>query len=267
MDDDSLNLIFGIIFLFLIVNTMFLWGIISSNNGQYSPKINSGEITVVPQIISAGSGPDRFSVNAPNPVPSPGLTLQPIANNRGAALDDPPLAVTTTDPPSAAKKIASYLTIETVEQPEIEVRPDLQPRIPERDFSNFVTVYSLTNQNLSQVLPSVSMKLVRAPLVIDYTFYPQQILDIKYVEYKEMATVHKDTMTINRTSENAWFRVIVRNKDTGEIVEEDGFGRSYSQDIRKQIVVRENGNYTVEVAGQRAAVDLTLRVREDGIAP
>ena len=37
MDDNSLNLIFGIIFLFLLVNTMFLWGIISSNNGQYSP--------------------------------------------------------------------------------------------------------------------------------------------------------------------------------------------------------------------------------------
>ena len=126
MDDDSLNLIFGVIFLFLIVNTMFLWGIISSNNGQYSPKINGGEITVVPQIISAGSSANRFSVNAPNPVYRiPIQTLQPTVNNRGAALNDPPLTVTTTDPPSAAKKIASYLTIETVKQPEIEVRPDL----------------------------------------------------------------------------------------------------------------------------------------------
>ena len=265
MDDNSLNLIFGIIFLFLLVNTMFLWGIISSNNGQYSPKITSSEITVVPQIISAGSGPDRFGV--PNPVPGPNLTLQPAANNRGAAINDSPLVVTTTDPPSAAKKIASYLTIETIEQPDIEVRSNLQPRIPERDFSNFVTVYSLTNQNVSQVMPSVSMKLVKAPLVIDYTFYPEYVVDLKYVEYKAMATVHKDTMTINRSSENAWFRVIVRNKDTGEIVDEDGFGRSYSQDIKKQMVVRENGNYTVEVAGQRAAVDLTLRVREDGLAP
>ena len=43
------------------------------------------------------------------------------------------------------------------------------------------------------------MKLVRAPLVIDYTFYPQKILDIKYVEYKELATVHKDTLTVNRS--------------------------------------------------------------------
>jgi cell division protein FtsI/penicillin-binding protein 2 len=268
MDDESLNLIFGIIFLFLIVNTMFLWSVISSNNEQFSSKINGGEVTyVVPQIISAGSGPDRFSIDLPDPVPSPGQTLQPTVNNREAAIADPPIVVTTTDPSSSAKIMASYLSIEMPEQPDIEVRPTLQPQIPQRDFGGFVTVYSLTNQNLSQVLPSVSMKLVKPPLVIDYIISPLNIVDIKYVEYKEIATVHKDTIVVNRSFEDAWFRVIVRDKDTGEVIEEDGFGKSYSMENKKQLVVRECGNYSVEFAGEHAAADLTMRVRDGAIAP
>jgi hypothetical protein len=163
--------------------------------------------------------------------------------------------------------MASYLSIEMPEQPDIEVRPTLQPQIPQRDFGGFVTVYSLTNQNLSQVLPSVSMKLVKPPLVIDYIISPLNIVDIKYVEYKEIATVHKDTIVVNRSFEDAWFRVIVRDKDTGEVIEEDGFGKSYSMENKKQLVVRECGNYSVEFAGEHAAADLTMRVRDGAIAP
>ena len=148
----------------------------------------------MPQIISAGSGPDRFSIDLPDPVPSPGQNLQPTVNNQEAAIADHPIVVTTTDSSSSAKTMASYLSIDMPEQPDIEVRPTLQPQIPQRDFSGFVTVYTLVNQNLSQVLPSVSMKLVKPPLVIDYTISPLQIVDIKYVEYKEIATVHKDTI-------------------------------------------------------------------------
>jgi len=268
MDDESLNLIFGIIFLILIVNTMFIWEIISSDNKDYSSKIQGGEVPyVVPQVISAGLSAETFSADQPKPPPSPDATLHTSVNNRGTALADRPIVVTTTDPSASAKTMMPYISIEIPEPPAIVARPTLQPKIPRQEYDGFVTVYSLTNQSLSQVLPSVSMNLIKPPLVIDYTIYPLRIVDKKYVEYKEVSTIHKDIIVVNRSYEDAWFRVIVRNKDTGEIIDEDGFGRTYSQENKKQLVVRRCGNYSVEFTGIHAAMDLTLRVSDNGIGP
>lgn len=256
MDEESLNLIFGVIFLILIINTTILWSIVSSINGQNS----------TPKIISAGSVPDPISPGLPKPVPSPIPSLQP-PRNRGAALADPKIIVTSSDPTVSAKSIASYISIEMPEMPEIEKYPLLQPSIPQRNFTGFVTVYALMNQEVSQALPRISMKLVKPPLVIDYNISPINITDEKYVEYKVIDTLYKEIITIDRSYEDSWFRVVVRDKDTGEIVEEDGFGRTYSLENQRQLVVRKSGNYSIEFKGEFATVDLTVRVRDDGIIP
>jgi hypothetical protein len=292
MDDESLNLIFGVIFLILIINTTILWSIVSSINGQ----------TPAPQIISGGNAPDFSSPYLPEPVRSQIPSFQPSGNrgaaladpkiivtnsdhpesakpapsqipslpspgNRGAALADPKITVTKTVPSASAKPISSYLSIEMPKQPEIEMRPTLQPNIPQRDFEGFVEIYSLTNQELSQALPRISMKLVNPPLVIDYSISPHNITDVKYIEYKEIETMHKENIIIDRSYEDSWFRVVVRDKDTGEIVEEDGFGRTYSLENQRQLIVRTCGNYSVEFTGEYATIDLTVRIREDGIIP
>lgn len=256
MDDESLNLIFGVIFLILIINSTILWSIVSSINGQ----------TPAPQIISGGNVPDLSSPYLPEPVRSQIPSFQP-SGNRGAALADPKIIVIKTVPSASAKPISSYLSIEMPKQPEIEMRPTLQPNIPQRDFEGFVEIYSLTNQELSQALPRISMKLVNPPLVIDYSISPHNITDVKYIEYKEIETMHKENIIIDRSYEDSWFRVVVRDKDTGEIVEEDGFGRTYSLENQRQLIVRTCGNYSVEFTGEYATIDLTVRIREDGIIP
>ena len=287
MDEESITLLFGVIFLILMINTTILWSIASSIYGQNPAQ----------PIMLTGNVPDPISSGLSNPVPSP--VPSPVPNsqlimNQGAALSDSPLSISNSDlsasviqgqpagnsggvipgsqliktnssTSASTKSIASYISIEMPETPEIEFHPNLQPRIPQRDFDGFVTVYSLTNQDLSQALPRISLNLDDPPLVIDFSVSPLNIRDVKYIEHKEIATVYKENVIVNRTYEDSWFQVIVRDKDTGAIIEEDGFGRTYSFENKRQMVVRTGGNYCVEFDGAYATVDLTIRVRDTEI--
>jgi hypothetical protein len=172
-----------------------------------------------------------------------------------------------TDTNPVIKSISSYVTIETKKSPEIETHTFIQPKIVQKYEEGYVTIYSLTNQEVSQVLPIVSFSLLNPPLVIDYNITPTNATDIKYMEYKEMATVHQENLVINRPFEDTWFEVIVRNKDTGQLITEDGFGRTYSFQSPRQLVLRENGNYSFEFTGDYAKLDLTMKVKNEGNFP
>ena len=113
----------------------------------------------------------------------------------------------------------------------------------------------------------VSFTLRNPPLVIDYNVTPFTAIDIKHLEYKEISTNYEEDLAINRPYENAWFMVIVRNKDTGEIVSEDGVGGNYSLQTPKQLVVRGTGNFSFEFTGQYATLDLAMKVRQEGNFP
>jgi hypothetical protein len=281
MDEDLINLTFGLIFLILIINTTILFSVVSPQYGQ----------NFQPQIVTAGTVQDSSHSDVPKPVPTQtqiinraavladsGIIIpntdpsgqiqnqQPIIN-RAAVLTDPKITVPVSHPSGPAPSLSSYLLIETPAPHEIKMRPTLQPGISRKSFEGFITLYALTNQNLPIDFPRISLKLVKPPLVIDYNISPINSMDIKYLEHKELATVYKENIVIARSYENSWFRVVVRDKDTGEIVEEDGFGRTYSFDNQRQLVVRTCGNYTIEFSGEDATVDLAIRVQDGGIMP
>jgi hypothetical protein len=159
------------------------------------------------------------------------------------------------------------VTIEPKEPPKIESHTYIQPTTSQRYGEGYITIYSLADQKISQVLPLVSFSLLNPPLVIDYNVTPSTAVDIKYLEYKEMATMHKENLVINRPYEDTWFTLIVRDKDTGEIVTEDGFGRTYSFQSPRQLVLRECGNYSFEFTGDYGNLDLSMKVRQEGNFP
>jgi hypothetical protein len=316
MDDESLNLIFGFIFLILIINTTILMSVASSVNGQNSlPRLNmAGNIpdpsSAVPQksvvdpvanlqpLKNRTDGLTDSRILVPPPgsitqaqvpsrqpptnmaavltdskliVTSPGSNLQVTGQqpptNRATVLADSPIIVTPPAASESGQSIASYISIETPEPHEINMRPTLQPRISRTVFDGLVNVYTLTNENFPTDFPRISLKLAKPPLVIDYTVSPLNSLDIKYVEHKEIRTMHKENISIYRTYENSWFMVIVRNKDTGETVGEDGFGRGYSINNPRQLVIRTCGNFSVEFEGEDVTVNLTMSVPEGGLIP
>jgi hypothetical protein len=261
MDEEITNLIFGIIFLILIINTTILVSIASSLYGPDSGKVITAPESSPYPVLASSADPDPV-----RPLISLIPTLVPLGN-RGAALPDTDVVLSGSGSQSVIKSISSYVTVEAKKPPEIETHATIQQAVPQKYEDGYVTIYSLTNQKVSQVLPIISFSLLNPPLVIDYKVTPTNATDIKYMEYKEIATVYEENLVINRPFEDTWFMVIVKNKDTGQLVIEDGFGRTYSYQSPRQLVLRENGNYSFEFTGDFAKLDLTMKVKQAGNFP
>jgi hypothetical protein len=261
MDEEIIKLVFGVIFLILIINTTILVSIGSTLYGTAPIQdVATSRSSPLPALASPAD-PDP-------PVPLMSLipTIMPLGN-QAAALPDTNVIVTNPDTRPVIQSISAYVTIEPRESPIIASHTYLQPTTPQRYEEGYVTIYSLAGQKISQVLPLVSFSLYNPPLVIDYNITPFRAVDIKYLEYKEMKTTHKENLVIDRPYEDTWFTVIVRNKDTGEIVTEDGFGRTYSFQSPRQLVLRECGNFSFEFTGNYGNLDLTMKVRQEGNFP
>ncbi len=261
MDEEMNNLVIGVILLILMINTTMLMSISTSLYGpafvQSAPTSQSPSFPVFASS-AAGDTPGLPAGGVP--------TIVPLIN-QGGPLPDTNVVVSGQGTRPVIKSISSYVTIESKEAPEIVSHTMLQPGIPQRYQTGYVPIYTLNNQEVTQVLPVVSFSLLNPPLVIDYNVTPEGARDVKYIEYKEMATLHSETLTINRPYEDSWFTIIVRDKDTGQLVTEDGFGRTYSFQSPRQLVLREAGNYSFEFSGDYATINLTMKVKEEGNFP
>ena len=260
MDEELNNLVIGVIFLILMINTTMLMSI---SNSLYGPAAGQPVIpTPAPSFPVFASSADTDPTGLVNLVP----TIVPLIN-QGTELPDTNVVVSGQGSQPVIKSISSYVTIEPKEAPEIVSHTMIQPQIPQRYETGYVPIYTLTNQELTQVFPIVSFSLLNPPLVIDYDVTPESTTDIKYIEYKEMSTVHEENLVINRPYEDTWFTIIVRDKDTGQIVTENGFGRTYSFQSPRQLVLREAGNYSFEFTGDYATINLTMKVKQEGNFP
>ncbi len=261
MDEEITKLAFGIIFLMLLINTTMLMALNSSPYGLASVRdIATPKSSQLP-VLASPADPDP-----PGSLISLIPTIEPLGN-QGAALPDTNVIVTNSDTLPVIKSVSAYVTIEPREPAEIASHTYIQPTASQRYEEGYVTIYSLTGQKLSQVLPLISFSLLNPPLVIDYNITPSRAVDVKYMEYKELTTTHKENLVINRPYEDTWFMVIVRNKDTGEMVTEDGFGRTYSFQSPRQLVLRECGNYSFEFTGDYGNLDMSMKVRQEGNFP
>lgn len=270
MNEEMNNLVIGIILLILLINTTMLMSVGGSLYGSAPQQyITPPQSTPVPAIPPVPTLPALAAVADPDPV-NPLIELVPTIvplGNEGAALPDTNVVVTNSETRPVIRSISAYVTVEPKQAPEIESHTFLQSVIPQKYGEGYITIYSLTDEKVSQVLPLVSFSLLNPPLVIDYNVTPSSAIDIKYVEYKEMATEHKENLVVSRPYENSWLNVIVRNKDTGQIVAEDGFGGIYSFQTPRQLVLRECGNYSFEFTGDYAQLDLTMKVKQEGNFP
>lgn len=123
----------------------------------------------------------------------------------------------------------------------------------------YVTIYNRTTQfNLSHSVEAFSFDLTAPPLIIDFEVEPKMITREKHgtSDYgKKSEGVFKQTYP----SEDSWFEVTVRDRESGKIVAQDGFGNRYSADIRKRIFVGQFGNYLIQFSGNDVKVHTVMR--------
>ena len=273
---ESYRLVFGVIFLILIIISTMMISITSTLYSQNSSEANgaAGISSSTPNPVSlAPVSPENLISPIPTdttitPVPADTLTTENIPpGNSGVLIPDTVLVVREAHAPPVSESNSPYVTIEPKAVAETTSPVSIQPIVTRQYVEGYTTIYSLADQNVSPLLPIVSFTLRNPPLVIDYNVTPFTAIDIKHLEYKEISTNYEEDLAINRPYENAWFMVIVRNKDTGEIVSEDGVGGNYSLQTPKQLVVRGTGNFSVEFTGQYATLDLAMKVRQEGNFP
>jgi len=118
-----------------------------------------------------------------------------------------------------------------------------------------------------QSFANVSFNLRSPPLIIEYSVNPLNTTDLKYVEYKLGSKMHQETINLTRPYEGTWFTVVVRDKDTGEIIYEDGMGRTRAFISPNQLDIRKTGNFQFEFDGEFGYLNLTMKVKKEGNIP
>lgn len=221
--------------------------------------------TVAPVLTGTGQNPGMQNattsdLNTPENSPAtpvPKVTVTPVIT---------PVIISSTPIPTPAAP-ASYVTIEANPFPSPPVLQDLTQDLPVPSTRDYITIFSMDNLEAVTKMPYVSFNLVNPPLVIEYDITPVNITDVKEIDYKIISTYYHEVLHINRYYEHSWFRVIARDRDTGTVVAENGFGEKNSQDTHGRIAVYKAGNYRFEFSGQLTHVTLTMKVKKEGNIP
>jgi len=252
MENQYLSILIGFIIIVLIVNTTAIFSI-ASDQGLMS----SGQPRIPVSAVTSVSSPRDEVVSAsPSPTPiAPAIT--PTV---------PPIPVPVVQPTEVPAPVPTQIGLEIIYQtPSVITTPaPIQPAIPVESTAGYVTIYSLNDAALNTNFPSVSFPLANPPLIIDYEVKPVNVTDIKVLDYKLKETQFHDTVTIKRPYENTWFVINVRDRDTGEIVETAGYGRTYGLQTPGQLKLYKSGNYLFEFDGDYVNVTLTMKVKPEG---
>lgn len=237
MEDDFRELLMGIIILILIVDTITIFSMVPGSNLQCSSPalVNVVEIpapvpsvnTAPPPVVS--TTPLQPAVLTPIQIPAP----VPMVNNA-------PLPVFITTPLQIAV-------------------PTPIPAQP-----GYVNIYKIQETDLdNDNIPPILLNLIKPPLIIDFTVTAINITDMKYFEYKQLSTLHQDTVAVTRPYEEARFSIKVTDNNSSSVVAEDGFGKEYGLQSPKKLIVMQRGNYTISLSGRFVNVSVSMEVPDE----
>ena len=106
-------------------------------------------------------------------------------------------------------------------------------------------------------------ELKNPPLVINFDIKPR--IDSRTIWYQSKTGSYDSNgnradvfVTTPQISPDAWFEVKVRDKATGNIVLDDGFGKTFGGGTNRTVSVRSYGNYQIDMSGDQ--VNVTVRM-------
>jgi hypothetical protein len=250
MDHDTLQLIMGIIFLVLIVNTMAIWAIATTNNPQTSNPLT---------IDSSGTISSKTS---PSATVSPDATKAATATPTLTPIKSPSASGSLTLTPVPTPK--SYVEIVAPTPVAIETHQIIQPDLLIRSEEGYKTLYSLSNNNVSENMDDYIINVVNPPLIVDYDFAPYLSTDVKLHEYGKLSEKYSEEVKIRRPYEDSWFLINVTDKDTGINIIEDGAGRGRNLDLHNinHLMIPNRGKMVLDVKGGYGNITLTIKMRD-----
>ena len=190
----------------------------------------------------------------------------PSANSSTGTSSQPGVtgsAVTTVPTPQ-------YVTIETVYVPPI--RTMQTPDIPTTPTATpvpdvWVEIYRITHY-YSYNATAFSYDLKNPPMVIHFSLQPVNVTGKKVIVKHYGLDIEKtEEVSYDYYSPTSWFEVTARDKNTGQILAQDGFGNppgnSYSQNVNKTLKVYTIGELLIELKGNRMTATVDVKVKQD----
>ena len=190
----------------------------------------------------------------------------PSANSSTGTSSQPGVtgsAVTTVPTPQ-------YVTIETVYVPPIRTMqtPDI-PTTPTAPPAPdvWVEIYRIKHY-YSYNSTAFSYDLKNPPMLIHFYLQPVNVTGKKIVvKHYGLDIETTEEVSYNYYSPYSWFEVTVRDKNTGKIFTQDGFGsppgNSYSQNVNKTMKVYNTGELLVELKGNSMTATVDVNVKQD----
>ena len=99
--------------------------------------------------------------------------------------------------------------------------------------------------------------LTRPPLYIRFNLTPTMISRHRLVS---IGTNNEHYENTTETSPYAWFEVKILDAGSGSVIDQQGFGNDYSDITKQNFMVRQKGNYRIEMSGNDVIADLQMLI-------
>lgn len=136
------------------------------------------------------------------------------------------------------------------------------PTLPPESTTN-ETYLELYNATLPFMYNTVAYayNLTDPPLYIDFLVKPKIVTDKKAYTSRS-GSKEEAEVTTTYASPSAWFEVTVRDRESGAILLQDGYGKTYGNSVSKEVLVRKSGDLQFDFRGNEANVTITLKVKQ-----
>lgn len=135
--------------------------------------------------------------------------------------------------------------------------PTFTPNIQHSDRfgSDYLQVYTIGRNFTHGQKESFSQDLTSPPLYIRFSLNPVMIN--RHV-VANIGTSIEHMINTTEVSPNAWFEVKVFDAKSGNLVDHQGFGKDYTYMPDQEFMVREPGNYRVEMSGHEVFANISI---------
>ncbi len=127
----------------------------------------------------------------------------------------------------------------------------------ERLEEDYEQVYTLNQKFAFGQKVNFAHELTQPPLYIRFNLTPTMINQIRLVY---IGTKNEQYMNTTETSPYAWFEVKVLDAGSGAILDKQGFGKDYTYVTKQNFMVRQKGNYRIEMSGNDVNADVQMLI-------
>jgi hypothetical protein len=150
---------------------------------------------------------------------------------------------------------SSALPSKTPTTPPTTVTPEQTLEV--RFGESYEQVYTLNKDFAFGQKEIFSHDLTRPPLYIKFNLTPEMITREKVIN---IGLSSEETIKSTYPSPNAWFEVKVLDAGSGAVIDKQGFHKEYSEMTKQEFMVRNKGNYQVEISGNDVVAEVRILI-------